>query len=84
MNKSFSDADRFQNLGSLSSMDDFDLASLGLVLPGKDEPDEPEEPTINPLHDMDSLDFHLWMEEEVDKELMRRMAQNRAKQTEKK
>ena len=27
-------------------MDDFDLASLGLVLPGKDEPDEPEEPDV--------------------------------------
>ena len=84
MNKFFPESDRFQNLGSLASMDDFDLASLGLTLPGKDEPEEEEEPTINPLHDMDSLDFHLWMEEEVDKELMRRMAQNRANQTEKK
>ena len=43
--------------GGLSSLDDFDLLSLGL-LPQEEEPQEEtpeEEPRINPLHDMDSL-----------------------------
>ena len=43
--------------GGLSSLDDFDLLSLGL-LPQEEEPEEEppeEEPRINPLHDMDSL-----------------------------
>ena len=79
MDQLFPSLDRLSNL-NISSMDDFDLASLGLGLPVEEEPEEDEVPAINPLHDMDSLDFHLWMEEEVDKELMRRMAQNRADQ----
>lgn len=63
------------NIDSLASMDDFDLALLGLgSLPQDEEPDEDAEPTISPYHDIDSLEFHLWMEEEVDKEAMRRLA----------
>jgi len=29
---------------------------------------------------MDSIEFHLWMEEEVDKEAMRRMAMKKAEE----
>lgn len=36
-------------------------------------------PRIPPAHDMDSLDFFLWMEEEVDKEQARRQAAKKAK-----
>lgn len=71
MDRFLPDLDRLSTGSNLSSLDDFDLASLGLGLPPQEEPQE-EEPTINPLHDMDSLDFHLWMEEEVEKEARRR------------
>jgi hypothetical protein len=62
-----------------SSADSFDLATLGFGL-GQPEPEEPEEdePRINPLHDMDSLDFYLWVEEEAAKEVARRKAQQAA------
>lgn len=83
MDKQFPSLDRLSGL-NISSMDDFDLASLGLILPTEDEPEEEQVPAINPLHDMDSLDFHLWMEEEVDKERMRRLAQKKANQTDEK
>lgn len=53
------------------SSDDFDLATMGLAQP--EEP-ETEEPEINPLHDMDSIEFHLWMVEEAEKEAERRKA----------
>lgn len=68
--------DDFKNLGlgNLSSMDDLDLAMMGL-LPTEEEPETPEEaPTVSPFHDMDSIEFHLWMEEEVDREAARRLA----------
>lgn len=62
------------DLGALSSMDDLDLAMMGL-LPAEEEPEAPEEaPTVSPFHDMDSIEFHLWMEEEVDREAARRLA----------
>ena len=63
-----------KNFGGLSSPDDFDLLSLGLI-PDQEEPELPEEsPAINPLHDMDSLEFLLWIEEEAEKEIARRKA----------
>lgn len=62
------------DLGALSSMDDLDLAMMGL-LPAEEEPETSEEsPAVNPFHDMDSIEFHLWMEEEVDREAARRLA----------
>ena len=65
------------DLSALSSMDDLDLAMMGL-LPTEEEPEAPEEaPAISPFHDMDSIEFHLWMEEEVDKEAARRKAQKK-------
>ena len=63
--------------GGLSSMDDFDLLSLGL-LPQEEEPQEEtseEEPRINPLHDMDSLEFLLWAEEGARAQIARKKAQ---------
>ena len=53
------------------SPDDFDLATLGL---GQPEEVPEEEPEINPLHDMDSIEFHIWMVEEAEKEAARRKA----------
>ena len=50
--------------GGLSSLDDFDLLSLGL-LPQEEEPQEEppeEEPRIYPRHVMDSLEFVVWAE----------------------
>ena len=50
-----------KDFGGLHSPDDFDLLSLGLV-PGQEEQAETadqDEPRINPLHDMDSLEFLL-------------------------
>ena len=62
------------DLGAISSMDDLDLAMMGL-LPTEEEPETPEEsPAVIPFHDMDSIEFHLWMEEEVDREAARRLA----------
>lgn len=58
----------------LHSPDDFDLLSLG-ILPQDEEPepeDEDDEPRINPLHDMDSLEFLLWIEQEATREQARR------------
>lgn len=58
----------------LHSPDDFDLLSLG-ILPQEEEPepeDEDDEPRINPLHDMDSLEFLLWIEQEATREQVRR------------
>ena len=58
----------------LHSPDDFDLLSLG-ILPQEEEPEpaeEDEEPRINPLHDMDSLEFLLWVEQEAAREQARR------------
>ena len=52
-----------KDFGGLHSPDDFDLLSLGLV-PGQEEQAETadqDEPRINPLHDMDSLEFLLWV-----------------------
>jgi hypothetical protein len=75
------------DLGSLSldnigCIDDLDLAMMGfgLVAEEEEELDENGEPTVSPYHDMDSIEFHLWMEEEVDKEAMRRMAMKKAEQ----
>ena len=56
-----------KDFGGLHSPDDFDLLSLGLV-PGQEEQAETadqDEPRINPLHDMDSLEFLLWVEQEA-------------------
>lgn len=62
------------SIGSLSSLDDLDMAMLGL-LPAEEPTEEVEkDPSVSPYHDMDSIEFHLWMEEEVDKEAARRLA----------
>ena len=79
------------DLGSLSldnigCIDDLDLAMMGFGLAVEEEEeelDENGEPTVSPYHDMDSIEFHLWMEEEVDKEAMRRMAMKKAAQEQK-
>ena len=79
------------DLGSLSldnigCIDDLDLAMMGFGLMAEEEEeelDESGEPTVSPYHDMDSIEFHLWMEEEVDKEAMRRMAMKKAAQEQK-
>ena len=76
------------DLGSLSldnigCIDDLDLAMMGFGLAVEEEEeelDENGEPTVSPYHDMDSIEFHLWMEEEVDKEAMRRMAMKKVEQ----
>ena len=76
------------DLGSLSldnigCIDDLDLAMMGFGLMAEEEEeelDENGEPTVSPYHDMDSIEFHLWMEEEVDKEAMRRMAMKKVEQ----
>lgn len=76
-------AKEFDNLSldNIGCIDDLDLAMMGFGLAKQEEePEENEEPTISPFHDMDSIEFHLWMEEEVDKEAMRRMAMNKADQ----
>lgn len=60
-----------KDFGGLHSPDDFDLLSLGLV-PGQEEQAETadqDEPRINPLHDMDSLEFLLWVEQEAEREM---------------
>ena len=62
-----------KDFGGLHSPDDFDLLSLGLV-PGQEEQAETadqDEPRINPLHDMDSLEFLLWVEQEAEREMAR-------------
>lgn len=64
-------------LSELFSADAFDLAALGLMDMGAEEAAPPEDdgtPRISPAHDMESLDFFLWMQEEVDKEQARRKA----------
>ena len=69
------------SLDSFGSIDDLDLAMMGFGLMAEEEEeelDENGEPTVSPYHDMDSIEFHLWMEEEVDKEAMRRMAMKKA------
>ena len=73
------------SLSNLGSMDDLDLAMMGfgLTTEEEEEVDENGEPTVSPFHDMDSIEFHLWMEEEVDKEAMRRMAMKKAEQEKK-
>lgn len=74
------------SLDSFGSIDDLDLAMMGFGLVAEEEEeelDENGEPTVSPYHDMDSIEFHLWMEEEVDKEAMRRMAMKKAEQEKK-
>lgn len=68
--------------GGLSSLDDFDLLSLGL-LPQEEETPE-EEPRINPLHDMDSLEFLLWAEEGARAQIARKKAQQQTPEAPKK
>ena len=66
-----------KDFGGLHSPDDIDLLSLGLV-PGQEEQAETadqDEPRINPLHDMDSLEFLLWVEQEAEREMARRKGQ---------
>lgn len=67
----------WDKLGGLTSLDDLDLAMLGFGLPTEDEEPE-EEGEEKHYFDMDSMDFQLWMEEEVDKEAARRKAQKQA------
>ena len=70
--------DKFsKDFGNLGSQDDCDLLSLGFSL-GEEEPageEDDDEPKINPLHDMDSLEFLLWVEEEAQREIARRKAE---------
>lgn len=66
-----------RTLAACTPPDDFDLLSLGLV-PGQEEQAETadqDEPRINPLHDMDSLEFLLWVEQEAEREMARRKGQ---------
>lgn len=74
--------DNFSNgPGGAFTPDDFDLLTLGLIPgdPFQEEAQAPEEePRINPLHDMDSLEFLLWVEEEAEKTVARRKAQQAA------
>lgn len=66
-----------KELTDFSSADAFDLATMGFGMEDEMENGtEDDTPHINPLHDPDSLDFYLWMEEEVDKEARRRAAKN--------
>lgn len=62
------------SMGGLSSMDDLDMAMLGLLPVEEEEAPAETDPSVSPYHDMDSIEFHLWMEEEVDKEAARRLA----------
>ena len=65
----------FDDLGAdLFSHDGLDLIAAGLG------PDEEEEELGGDYTNMDSLDFYLWMEEEVDKEAARRAARKVKKQ----
>ena len=69
-----------------AALDDFDLLSLGL-LPQEEEPQEEppeEEPRINPLHDMDSLEFLLWAEEGARAQIARKKAQQQTPEAPKK
>lgn len=73
--------DKFpKDFGLMSSSDDFDLLTLGFPLEEESlSPEEEDgEPKINPLHDMDSLEFHLWVEQEAEKEIARRKAAEKA------
>ncbi len=75
---------KFPDEDQLFPADAFDLAALGFMALGEEEEDAAPEaddgtPRIPPAHDMDSLDFFLWMEEEVDKEQARRQAAKKAK-----
>ena len=68
----------WDKLGGLSSLDYLDLAMMGFGLPTEDEePGEEGESEEKHYFDMDSMDFQLWMEEEVDKEAARRKAQKK-------
>ena len=80
------DAEMGQAAGSApGSMKGQEMAGQEGALPDLEAFDEaagPEDdgtPRVAPAHDMDSLDFFLWMEEEVDKEQARRQAE-KAKQ----
>ena len=70
--------DELSHLGGMSSNDAFDLLTLGLFPDEEPEEEAAEEEDlvqhVSPLTDMDSLDFYLWVEEEVDKEAARRAA----------
>lgn len=64
------------DLGDLFAADAFDLAALGLMDmdTGAELPQDDGNPHVAPAHDMESLEFFLWMEEEVNKEQARRQA----------
>lgn len=62
-----------KDFDGLFSADGFDLATIGFGME-EDAAVDDDTPRINPLHDPDSLDFYLWMEEEVDNEARRREA----------
>lgn len=64
------------DLGGLFAADAFDLSALGLMDmdTGAELSQEDGSPQVAPAHDMESLEFFLWMEEEVNKEQARRQA----------
>lgn len=72
-----------EDLSDLFSADAFDLATLGFMDQGLEEESmtapEDDSPRLSPAHDMDSLEFFLWMNEEVDKEQARRQAAKKQK-----
>ena len=70
---------KFPDEDQLFPADAFDLAALGFMDLGEEGEVDDGTPRIPPAHDMDSLDFFLWMEEEVDKEQARRQAAKKAK-----
>lgn len=73
----------WDKLGGLTSMDDLDLAMLGFGLPTEDEEPEDDGENEENMHyfDMDSIEFQMWMEEEVEKEAARRKARQQGEKT---
>ena len=69
-----------EDLGGIFTADDFDLATLGFFELDEEEEDAAGEDTgeIPVPHDMESFEFYLWMEEEVEKEAARRRARKSA------
>lgn len=68
------------NFDGSFSPDDLALAMMGFGLPQEEEPEpaDDDDPQVAPYHDMESIEFHLWMIEEAEKEQARRKSQKAA------
>lgn len=66
------------DFNNISSMADLDLAMMGFGAPEPEPSEKDGEPEISPYHDMDSLEFHLWIEEEAQKTYELRQAEKAA------